>query len=455
MIERSGQIHRPGSQRIVACLVAVLGLMALSVAPAEATTLERFHVTQSYAYQTWDCGYAMDVAGVAMDTVVVRADPNLDGNVFVTDAYQYTETWTVADGRSLTLEATGLSKDVRAKSLGGSVYEFTYHNAGQPATIIDSSGIVVSRDRGNLSFTYTIDLADGTFTLVDVRIAGPHPSWPDLCRDAAPLIGTDSARYLTPRPIGSTSFPMGFYEYLPPSYSTAGAKSPLLVALNGYGENGDGTPDALVNLLNTGIPRFIDIGGWPTERPLVVLALQHVEEAPVIENASCDGAPWFGSCIMLLQAARNDAPPNSCTTPDEIHDFIAYALAHYNVDPARVYVTGLSCGGYGAWAYVAKYGDAQVAAAVPIAADGRPAWASVGCGLGAVPIWAFHSGDDDIVNPLGSVVPIDGLRGCGVPTERADLTVYDLGLGHGGWDEAYSGSQGQDIYTWMLGFSKP
>jgi hypothetical protein len=102
----------------------------------------------------------------------------------VTDAYQYTETWTVADGRSLTLEATGLSKDVRAKSLGGSVYEFTYHNAGQPATIIDSSGNVVSRDRGNLSFTYTIDLADGTFTLVDVRIAGPHPNWPDLCKDA-------------------------------------------------------------------------------------------------------------------------------------------------------------------------------------------------------------------------------------------------------------------------------
>jgi hypothetical protein len=45
-------------------------------------------------------------------------------------------------------------------------------------------------------------------------------------------------RYLTARPIGSTGFPMGFYEYLPPSYHSSGPPSPLLIALNGYGENG-------------------------------------------------------------------------------------------------------------------------------------------------------------------------------------------------------------------------
>ena len=42
---------------------------------------------------------------------------------------------------------------------------------------------------------------------------------------------------------------MGYYEYLPPSYSDTGAGSPLLVALNGYGETGDGTPEALGRLL--------------------------------------------------------------------------------------------------------------------------------------------------------------------------------------------------------------
>ena len=248
---------------------------------------------------------------------------------------------------------------------------------------------------------------------------------------------------------------MGFYEYLPPSYRATGAKSPLLVALNGYGESGDGTPGALVNLLNTGIPRFIDIGGWPTNRPLVVLALQHVEDPP-FDFGPCDGVEWGGSCSMQLQHDRNHLPSGFCTTPGEVHDFITYALAHYNVDPKRVYVTGLSCGAFGGWEDLAQpSGRSQVAAAVLIAGEGRPAWTTAHCGLSSVPIWAFAGELDDVVNPLGSIDTMTNLQGCpGVTANRAKLTVYP-GLYHDGWDQAYSGSLGDDIYTWMLGFSKP
>lgn len=147
-------------------------------------------------------------------------------------------------------------------------------------------------------------------------------------------------------------------------------------------------------------------------------------------------------------------PPNSCTAPDEVHDFIAYAVGHYNVDPARVYVTGLSCGGFGAWEYLAKYGNQQVAAAVPIAGEGRPAWDTAGCSLGSVPIWAFHGQLDDVVDPQGSVEPMTNLAACGISPDAAKLTVYP-GLYHDGWDPAYSGSLGDDIYTWMLAFSRP
>ena len=158
---------------------------------------------------------------------------------------------------------------------------------------------------------------------------------------------------------------------------------------------------------------------------------------------------------MQLQHDRNHASPAFCTTPDEVHDFITYAVAHYNVDPTRVYVTGLSCGAFGVWEYLAKYGDEQVAAAVPIAGDGRPAWATAGCGLGSVPIWAFHGELDDIVDPQGSIEPMTNARRLpGVPADRAKLTVYP-DLFHDGWDQAYSGSLGDDIYSWMLGFSKP
>jgi len=336
------------------------------------------------------------------------------------------------------------------------VYEFTFNNPGQPSTITDSSGTIVYRDRGNFSVAYTIDVSDGTFNFLGLRVSGPHPLVnTDMCKAVAPLVGNDSASYLTPRPIGSTSSAMGYYEYLPPSYSDPGTQSPLLVALNGYGETGDGTPAALGNLLFAGIPRFIDVGGWPTERPLVVLAPQHVEEPPGFDFSPCDIPVWYGSCNMQLQHDRNHASPAFCTTPDEVHDFIAYAVARYDVDPDRVYVTGLSCGGFGAWEYLAKYGGEQVAAAVPVAGEGRPAWATAGCGLGSVAIWAFHGELDDVVDPQGSIGPMTQLADCpGATANRARLTVYP-DLTHDGWDQAYSGSLGDDIYTWMLGFSRP
>ena len=94
-----------------------------------------------------------------------------------------------------------------------------------------------------------------------------------------------------------------------------------------------------------------------------------------------------------------------------------------------------------------------MAAAVPYAGEGRPAWASSGCALGAVPVWALAGELDDVVNPLGSIEPINALSACpGVTADRAKLTIYP-GLYHEGWDEAYSGAFGDDIYSWMLSFS--
>ena len=398
----------------------------------------------------------MHVAGVDSHLVQVRADKKLDGNVFVTDNYQFEETWTAADGRWFTLSANGVFKDIKAKSLGGSSYEFTFHEVGQPFVITDSTGTVVARDRGNITGHFTIDFETGSEGF-ELEVKGPHPMFgADLCKAVEPLTGGDSARYLTPRPIGSTDSAMGYYEYLPPSYTPNGAKSPLLLFFHGYGETGDGTPESISNLLFAGIPRYIHVGGWSTDRPFVVLSPQHVEEAPGFDFSSCDGQPFGGSCNMQVQHDLDHASPAFCTTPDEVHDFIAYAVAQYNVDPTRVYLTGLSCGAFGIWEYLAKYhDDLQVAAAVPIAGDGRPAWAPSYCGLGETPLWAFHGAFDDVVNPLGSIEPMSALAGCpGIPADEAMLTVYP-DRDHNSWDPAYGGANGNDIYAWMLGFSNP
>jgi predicted esterase len=446
---------RPRRPRGLAVVGSVLIAMTLVTGSASATIVERSRLTQPYEFDNWDCGYELHITGVSTDQVQVRADKKLD-NAFFTDNYQFRETWTGPDGRWFTVSGNGLFKDLPGKSLGGSLYEFSFHNVGQPFTVTDSTGRIISRDRGNLTGRRTVDFADGSENFLGFQLKGPHPSFDlDLCRAVQPLTGGDSARYLTPRPIGSTASPDGFYEYLPPSYSATGAPSPLLLFFNGYGENGDGTAAGLSNLLFAGIPRYMDIGGWDTDRPFVVLSHQHID--PGFDFSPCDGVdPWFASCAMQVQHDLDNASPAFCTTPDEVHDFIAYALDHYNVDPTRVYITGLSCGAYGVWEYLAKYhDDLQVAAAVPIAGDGRPGFAPSYCDIGATPVWAFHGALDLTVNPLGSIEPMTALAGCGVvPADEAQLTVYP-DRDHNSWDPAYAERDGNDIYSWMLGFTHP
>ena len=385
-----------------------------------------------------------------------RPDPHGGELTLGHENLHVSETWTNAAGASFSITKDVLSKDLKITSLGGSAYKITFKQSGQPQ-VISANGAVLARTRGNATFTFTVDTVSGDFEFLGRTLNGPHPGYDsDMCKIVSPVVGTDSAAHQTPRPLGTTDASMGYYEYLPPSYGAAGSGSPLLIVANGYGENGDGSPGALGNLLATGIPRFIDVGGWPLDRPFVVLSTQHVQDMPFIDGTDCNAQQWPGSCNLILQHTLGHPTGSGCTTPTELHEFIAYASAHYDIDPARIYVTGLSCGAFGVWEYLAQYGDEQVAAAVPIAGEGRPAWATAGCALGEVPIWAIHHDADDVVNPAGSIEPITSLRGCpGVTPDRAKLSIYSgLPETHDGWDQAYSGSQGDDIYSWMLAYTR-
>ncbi|HEX5856706.1 MAG TPA: hypothetical protein VFY91_01220 [Microbacterium sp.] len=428
-------------------------MLGLFISPP-ATAAPPETTTEHYSFEAWDCGYPMQVEGQFTSTLHERSNPRGGELPLRMENVRYAETWTNSDGDSFELFGRLVSRDAEITPLGGSLYEITLQQSGQPQ-VVTAGGSVIARDRGNLRLTFRTDIETGAFEFLGVRLSGPHPGFDaDLCKIVAPVVGTDSAQRHTPHPLGTTDAPLGYYEYLPPSYGTGAEGSPLLIHTNGYGENGDGSAEALGNLLFTSIPRFIDVGGWPLERPFVVLSTQHVPQAGVPGLDPCAGVPWFGSCAMQLQHDLGHPPESGCTTPDEIHDFVAYAIDHYDVDPSRVYVTGLSCGAFGIWEYLAEHGDAQVAAAVPIAGEGRPAWATAGCALGAVPIWAIHGELDEVVNPAGSIEPITSLQQCpGVAEDQAKLSIYP-GVFHDSWDAAYSGSAGDDIYSWMLGFTR-
>ncbi|MGW0632118.1 carboxylesterase family protein [Streptomyces sp. NPDC002758] len=453
--------------RRLAALVSVLATLAwgLSGAPAAATVIDQNHYANTDSYTYSDCGYEVAVQTEVSGTYHLREGKGDEESAyFLTDAYSFREVHTnVETGKWFVLYGQGVTKEIGAKQVESSVYEFTTVVAGQPFVVEDSAGHTVLRQRGEVRYRTLFDTGgddDPGGTLVDfldAEFRGPHPGgFPDFCAIAGGLIGTGSAKGLTARPAGTTAAPLGYYEYLPPGYS-GGAKRPLLLALNGFGENGDGSAEQLPTLLNTGIPRLISTNGWQTDRPFVVLAPQHNYPQDDPRYAPCDdGRPFLGSCVMRIQHDLGNPPGVSpCTTPAEVHAFLAYAKAAYHVDQDRIYVTGLSCGAYGAWEHAAQYPGDGVAAMVPISGDGRPAWDAVHCDLGREAVWAFAGDADDLVNPVGSIEPITNLQSCPSPPRReAKLTVYP-GVDHDAWSGTYSGSAGNDIYTWLLGFTAP
>ena len=117
-------IRSPRTRRLRALAAFTSALMALITVAgsASATIIDRQRFTEHYEFTAWDCGYPMQVVGDDAHLIQVRADNRLDGNAFLTDNYQFRETWTAADGRQFTLSGNGVFKDVKAKSLGGSLY---------------------------------------------------------------------------------------------------------------------------------------------------------------------------------------------------------------------------------------------------------------------------------------------------------------------------------------------
>jgi len=448
-------------RRTCASLIATTALLA-SAPTVRAEVFRDEPFTESYVFDYSDCGFPIHVEGEVTVAASLRMVKNADVPIELSrEVVSAREVHTnPANGKWFVVSGHGTFREINATNVDGNVYEITQVLAGQPTVIADSSGQVIARDRGSIRFRLLFDTGDDTdperqFAGVSgVSVNGPHDT--DFCATAGALAGVShsSERYSL-RPLGTTASPMGYGEYLPPDYDQA-ALSPLLVFLHGAGEGGDGSADQLQALARAAIPGYIANDAWPDDRPFVVLAPQHVVSGDLSPYSMCAGVAFGASCAVTVQHDLGNPTPGSvCPTPHEIHDFIDYAVATYAVDPDRVYLTGLSCGGYGVWEYLSQHLGEQVAAAVPVSGEGRPAWHTAGCALGAVPLWAFHGGADQVVDPAGSIEPITELQACGSPTALdARLAVVPGAHDATTWAQAYAVGAEHDIYTWMLGYAR-
>ena len=229
---------------------------------------------------------------------------------------------------------------------------------------------------------------------------------------------------ITAHPADSEGKDVGLLSYLPPGYGEDdGVEWPLLVFLHGSEEYGDGSEAQLSKVLKNGIPTMIAAGEWPAELPFVVLMPQY-------------------------SFTEANGP---CALNDEIESVIEWAERTYPIDPARIYLTGISCGAIGVLDYLASSQERRVAASVPISsAPYAGSEVRGGCAIARTPTWLFHGALDDIVPVHYVEDAVTDLHGCtNPPPKEVKLTVYP-DAGHDAWTRTYDGSAGHDIYEWLL-----
>jgi predicted peptidase len=194
---------------------------------------------------------------------------------------------------------------------------------------------------------------------------------------------------------------LDYLLYLPADYETKGPW-PLVLFLHGAGERGDD----LQLVKKHGPPKLIDEG---KPFPFIVVSPQ------------CAKDRWWTSQLTELTALL-----------DEI-------VSKYKVDRDRVYVTGLSMGGFGTWA-LAAYTPERFAAIVPICGGGEV--------LGTrrqtrLPVWAFHGAKDPLVPLSRSQDMVEEIK---KNKGDAKLTVYPE-AGHDSWTATY---ENPELYQWLL-----
>ncbi len=205
---------------------------------------------------------------------------------------------------------------------------------------------------------------------------------------------------------------------------------PLVVFLHGAGERGDDNKAQLRHFPE----RWIAERHLGKRHPAVVLAVQCPKDETWSGIDRRDDGTWHVGSSEVAPAMR------------AVETLIRRLAADETIDRSRIYLTGLSMGGFGSWDLVARHGD-WFAAVVPICGGGDLANAGKIVASGT-PIWNVHGDADDIVPVHLSRRTITALREAGGRVGNTELP----GVGHNSWAWAY-GPGG--VMEWMFAQQRP
>ena len=207
---------------------------------------------------------------------------------------------------------------------------------------------------------------------------------------------------ITKQNSGQTAFP--YIAYIPDSISDHPA---LLIQLHGAGERGDGCGD-LDKVLIHGFPKIAN------DRNL-------------------------RDCILIMPQCPTDT--FWVAKIESLKRFVDEMILKYSADTSRIYLCGLSMGGFGTWFTAMAYPD--LFAAIAPCCGGGMAWHAATLKM---PIWAFHGLKDPVVSPWHTVEMVETLKPIN-PHLKFDL--YE-GVGHNSWNQAFS----EETLSWILSQKK-
>jgi predicted peptidase len=193
---------------------------------------------------------------------------------------------------------------------------------------------------------------------------------------------------------------MRYLLYLPDGYGeNIEKKWPVLLFLHGSGERGDDLNRVKVH----GPPKIVETKDLPF----------------IIVSPQCPaGERW---------------------EPELLNELLDAILLWHRADADRIYLTGLSMGGYGTWELAMKHPD-KFAAIAPICGGGDPARVEK---IKHIPTWVFHGAKDLTVPLEKSEEMVDALKKAG---SKVKFTVYPEAA-HDSWTETYDNSE---LYDWFL-----
>ncbi len=190
-----------------------------------------------------------------------------------------------------------------------------------------------------------------------------------------------------------------FIEY---SCGEKSEKMPLIIQLHGAGERGYGKEDL----------EKVDVHGFSK-------CLKDSEHNCIVIMPQCPVDTFWAAKV------------------ESIIEFVVQLINEYKVDEDRVYLTGLSMGGYGTW-FTAMARPDLFAAIAPVCGGGM-AW---NAGVLKMPIWAFHGADDTTVTPIQTDEMVSKLKEL-----NHDVTYTRIdGVGHNVWENAYN----NELLEWLL-----